>query len=169
MKRPVARSTALAVGMGLSILTGACRKAEPPAPGPAGTPPKVSINGRSWRVELATTVAQRWKGLSGRTELAPDAGMLFVYPAPDVLHFCMRGCYIDLDIAFLGPDLRVVATHRMKVEPDRAGRALYSSGVAAQYALEVRVGALAGADVRVGDRAFFSDGVPQAAKAEPAP
>lgn len=169
MRPPVARGIALAAAMGLSILTGACREEVPPAGAPPGEPLKVSINARSWRVELATTVAQRWKGLSGRPELAPDAGMLFVYPVPDVLQFCMRDCYVDLDIAFLGPDLRVVATHRMAAEPDRAGRARYSSGVPAQYALEVRAGALADADVRVGDRAFFSGGVPQAAKAEPDP
>ena len=122
-------------------------------------PPTVTINGTTWKVELATTTAQQYRGLSFRESLADDAGMLFVYPEPQVLRFCMRDCLIPLDIAMIGPDLRVLKVYTMQVEPDRAGRKPYSSVEPAQFALEVAGGALRRAAVRPGDRVTFSSNI----------
>ena len=129
--------------------------------------PAVTLGSRRWLVDLATTRQQRYTGLSERQHLGENVGMLFIYPQPKVLEFCMRGCYIPLDIAFLDADRRVVAMHTMAVEPDLAGRAVYSSDVPAQYALEVGAGQLARAGVHLGDRADFSPAIPPPAKAEP--
>ena len=94
--------------------------------------------------------------------------MLFIYPTPQPLEFCMRVCVIPIDIAFIDGDLRVVSTHTMAVEPDLAGRVLYPSGPAAQYVLEVAAGALAKAGVKPGDRVILQN-TPDAAKAELGP
>ena len=139
-----------------------CDKPSPP-------PASVTIGGRTWQVELATTVEQRYRGLSDRPKLAADAGMLFIYPRPQVLDFCMRQCLIPLDIAFIDADLRVVKTCTMPVEPYGLERATYSSAVPAQYALEVSAGALSAAGVKAGDTVKFSGNVPPAAKAQPGP
>jgi uncharacterized membrane protein (UPF0127 family) len=129
----------------------------------------VTINGRTWRVELATTEDQRYRGLSGRKHLAEDAGMLFVYSRPEVLEFCMRDCYVPLDIAFVDAYLRVVQTYTMAVEPDRAGREGYCSQVPAQFALEVPAGSLAKANVRIGDAVQLSEEALSAAKGQVGP
>jgi len=131
--------------------------------------PRVTIGQTTWTVELATTSEQGMQGLAGRPRLAEGTGMLFVFPRAQVRNFWMRGCLIPLDIAFIGPDLRVVKTHTMAVEPDRAGRVIYSSEVAAQYALEVPAGSLAAAGVAIGDRVTFSGPIGAAAKAQPGP
>jgi len=136
---------------------------------PPDARPRVRIRDRTWFVELATTGEQRYRGLSGRPALAEDAGMLFVYPYPRVLEFCMRGCDVPIDVAFLGADLRVVSIHQMRVEADRAGQEVYSSGRPAQYALEVRGGALRRAGVTVGDRAELLGDIPATAKADEGP
>jgi uncharacterized membrane protein (UPF0127 family) len=150
--------------LALAGLAGGCGgKPSPPA---AHT---VEINGRTWRVELATTPEQRYRGLSGRKRLADDAGMLFIFPLPEVQDFCMRECLIPLDIAFIGADLRVVKTHTMAVEPDRLGTVSYPSGLPAQYALEVPAGSLARAGVRVGQKVTFSPGIPSPVKAQGSP
>ena len=128
---------------------------------------KVTINGFTWVVDLALTEQQQYDGLSGREQLFQGTGMLFLYAEEQPLEFCMRGCLIPLDIAFLSADLRVVSMHTMEVEPDRLGRKGYSSGVPARYALEVPAGELARADVRIGSQATFSDGIPDAIKAAP--
>lgn len=133
-----------------------------PAPAPA-----VTIHGKTWQVELATTPQQRYRGLSQRSEMPDGKGMLFIYPAPGVLEYCMRLCLIDLDIAFIGPDRRVVQTYTMKVEPDGVGAVAYSSRAPAQWVLEIEAGALERAGVVVGDVVNFSAGVPEAAKAAP--
>ena len=146
-------------GLLLLLAGGSCRR--DPAPSAiSADPPRVQINGRVWSVELATTDFQRYRGLSGRTELAEDAGMLFIHPQPRKLEYCMRDCHIPLDIAFIDPDLRVVAIHTMKVEPDRVGRAPYGSGKAARYALEVPGGALGRAGVKIGQKVTFLGDVP---------
>jgi hypothetical protein len=119
--------------------------------------PSVTIRGHTWRVEIAATPAERHTGLSGRRHLAPDTGMLFVFPRGEPQSFCMRGCEIPLDIAFIGPDMRVLNTATMFVEADRAGRVPYGSKGAAQFVLEVNAGALKDAGVQAGDRVVFSD------------
>jgi hypothetical protein len=91
--------------------------------------------------------------------------MLFIYPAPEVMSFWMKGCLIPIDIVFLDSERRVVNTYEMAVEPGGEGRARYSSHVPAQYALELPGGTLRRAGIRVGDVAEFI-GVPDAATAE---
>ncbi|MFA6133289.1 MAG: DUF192 domain-containing protein [Phycisphaerae bacterium] len=111
----------------------------------------VSINGHTWKVELALTAEQQYRGLSGRHSLAPDAGMLFVFPEPIVADFCMRDCHIPLDVAFIDGASRVVRTCTMQVEGDRVGRIAYSSGKPVKYVLETAAGSLGQAGVKPGD------------------
>ncbi len=59
-------------------------------------------------VELADTPAERETGLMYRSELAEDAGMLFVYPRPTRCSFWMKNTWIPLDIAFLASDFSVL-------------------------------------------------------------
>lgn len=138
----------------------------PPAPA-ASAAPTVTIRGHSWRVEVAATAERRYMGLAGRRRLADNAGMLFVFPEPERLEFCMRGCLIDLDIAFIDAVGTVVSVHTMKAEPLRRGRKIYASSAPARYALEVAAGSLTARGVRPGDPVRFSPGIPFSAKAPP--
>ena len=131
--------------------------------------PRVTINNTTWRVELATTAKQRYRGLSGRRDLPAGSGMLFIYPSPRALRFCMRDCLIPLDIAFISSDRRVIATYTMSVEPDLAGRVPYRSTEPAQFVLEVPAGQLRQADVMPGSAVTFAGEIPDAAKAAPGP
>lgn len=137
-----------------------CRK--PPSP-------SVSINGRTWTVELALTEPQRSRGLSGRNTLDEDAGMLFLFPRPRVLQFWMYQCRFPIDIAFLDAKGTVIKTYTMEVEddPESPNIKTYPSVAAAQYALELRVGQLKKAGVKEGDVAVFSPAIPSPAKADP--
>ncbi len=130
---------------------------------------QVTINGRSWQVALAMTPQQRRDGLAGRTQIAPHEGMLFVFPSPGLVSFWMEGCLVDIDVAFIGPDMRVTAVHTMRAEPGGIGQAIYSSGLPAQYALEVRAGGLAAAGVKEGHSVLLSADIPSAVKAVPDP
>ena len=156
------RASAMVAAL-LAVACDGCREPKAPAP----RPPQVEINGRQWNVEIADTTRLRWIGLSYRARLAPNAGMLFVYPRPAVMDFCMRACEIPLDIAFIDSDRRVVKTYTMKVEPDRLGKVRYSSGQPVQFALEVGAGELARAGVRVGQQVHLLGEMPDPAKAEP--
>ncbi|MFP4355158.1 MAG: DUF192 domain-containing protein [Phycisphaerae bacterium] len=130
-------------------------------------PPTVTINGHTFQVELALTEPQRRTGLMGRTELAEDRGMLFVFGRAQPLSFYMKNCEIPLDVAFIDASKRIVKIHTMQVEWDRVGRRNYHSGADVQYALEVYGGVLEKLGIKEGDRVIFSDGVPPPAKADP--
>jgi uncharacterized membrane protein (UPF0127 family) len=93
----------------------------PTTPAPVAKLPteKVVINGRTFHLEIAADDVTRFRGLSGRTEIAPDGGMLFIFPRPSRLEFVMRDCPVPIDIIFLDGSGRVVATHAMLPEPPR--------------------------------------------------
>ena len=124
--------------------------------------PQVVINGHRWFVDLAATPAERYQGLSGRASVPDDVGMLFVFPDAAVRSFCMRGCLVDLDVAFIGDDWRIKTVHTRTVEPDLGEQKGYSSDVPVRYALEVAGGGLARAGVGVGDHVEFAGCLPPA-------
>jgi len=78
---------------------------------------RVEIGGEVFELELALTHATRFRGLSGREHIAPDGGMLFVFPREAERAFVMRECLVPIDILFLDPRGRVLNTHAMQVEP----------------------------------------------------
>ncbi|HGY91348.1 MAG TPA: DUF192 domain-containing protein [Planctomycetes bacterium] len=69
---------------------------------------KVVLAGMTVNVEIADNWETRGRGLSGRTRLGPNEGMIFLYPRADMRSFWMKGCLIGLDILFLDDDGRVL-------------------------------------------------------------
>ena len=140
-----------------------CRK-EPAAP-----PETVAIDGHVWHVELAVTPDQRHEGLAHRTTLPRDQGMLFIFEEAQPLEFYMLNCQMDIDIAFIDADHRVIRTYTMYPEPgvEEDNLKLYPSGRPAQFALEVGGGELVRAGVEPDQRVEFSAGIAGAIKAQP--
>ena len=103
------------------------------------------------RVELARTDEQRQQGLMGRTRLAANAGMVFLYPAPVRGAFWMKNTLIPLDIAFYDGRGRILRIMQMKpCTGDPC--ATYDPGVAYRAALEVNAGSFRRWGVRRGSR-----------------
>ena len=103
------------------------------------------------QVEVADDRDEMAKGLMGRTALAENAGMLFVYPEERELSFWMRDTLIPLSIAFMDGEGRIVDIQDMKALDDRPPH--YTSAEPARYALEVNKGFFDERGVEVGDRA----------------
>lgn len=55
-------------------------------------------------VEIADTEVNRERGLMYRTAMAPDAGMLFVYPREQAVAFWMKNTVLPLDMVFIRAD-----------------------------------------------------------------
>jgi uncharacterized membrane protein (UPF0127 family) len=129
---------------------------------PADGLERVRIGGETFRLELAADPETRRVGLMHRAELAPDGGMLFVFPGARERSFWMGHCRIDIDVLFLDARGRVTATHRMRAEapqgPDESDAAYrrrlprYPSRGPAQYAIELAAGSLDRLGVEPGDR-----------------
>ena len=114
------------------------------------------------RVEVASTPAQRQRGLMQRAALAPDAGMLFRFdpPAPAGQGFYMYRTLIPLDIAFLDEDGRILALRTMtpcESDNPRLCR-VYQAGTEYSAALEVNAGFFHQHGVEVGDRIRSASG-----------
>lgn len=61
----------------------------------------------NFTVELALTGRQQAQGLMFRTELGPDAGMIFPFSQPKFASFWMKNTVISLDIIFIRADGRI--------------------------------------------------------------
>ncbi|HTD48175.1 MAG TPA: DUF192 domain-containing protein [bacterium] len=94
------------------------------------------------RVELADTDDRMEIGLMCRTALDPDAGMLFLFPAPTSTPFWMKNTLIPLSIAFIDSNWHIVKIIEMATAPDPAQGpfATYRPDKPYRYALEVNAG-----------------------------
>ncbi|HUW24213.1 MAG TPA: DUF192 domain-containing protein [Patescibacteria group bacterium] len=115
---------------------------------------KVMVAGKTLEVEVAQTLAEREKGLSERTSLCSNCGMLFLFDKPGVYPFWMRKMYFDIDIIWI-KDSRVVeitagARCPAKEEFD-VPKTIYQSQVPVDKVLEVKAGWAAGNGIKVGD------------------
>ncbi len=108
--------------------------------------------------EPATTPQQQARGLMFRSELAPDRGMIFLFPDESPRGFWMYNTLIPLDIIWMNADRRIVfiSAHTPPCpSPNRAECPNYGGGFAAQYVLELAAGQAAGRRLKVGDRITF--------------
>jgi uncharacterized membrane protein (UPF0127 family) len=55
----------------------------------------------TFRVEIAADQPSQEKGLMFRKQMAPDAGMLFEFPKPQMEYFWMKNTVLPLDIIFI--------------------------------------------------------------------
>jgi uncharacterized membrane protein (UPF0127 family) len=108
----------------------------------------LTIKGNRIEAEVAATPEKQTQGLSFRTALHPDSGMIFVFENEQTLRFWMKNTYIPLAIAFI--DKQGVITDVMEMAPlDTETR--YQSSRPASYALEVNSGWFLIHNVKPGD------------------
>lgn len=130
------------------MITVSC--APPPPAGPRAII-TTTAGERVFRIEIADTEELRVRGLMGRTHLDEDAGMAFLWPEDTDTAFHMRETLLPLTAAFFAADGRILRTLEMvPCTADPCAR--YDPGTRYRGALEVKMGALERAGVRVGDR-----------------
>ncbi len=123
----------------------------PPAKAASGLPvERIMLGGESFDLEVAATEQSIAKGLSKRTEIPKNTGMVFVFPAGNERFFWMIDCFVDIDIAYLASDGTVVSVYTMKKEaPRQDGESnatyesrlkRYNSGPGVQFAIETPAG-----------------------------
>lgn len=100
-------------------------------------------------VEVARTADQHARGLMFRTALAPDAGMLFVYPREREVTMWMKNTLIPLDMLFATDDGRIT---RIVRDTTPMSTATIASGRPVRYALEVPAGTAERLGIARGDR-----------------
>ena len=109
---------------------------------------------RLFHVELADTPDQRARGLMFRRTLAPDAGMLFLFPPGDRPAMWMVNTWLPLDMLFVAADGRVVDVFARNTVP--RSRLTISSPHPARMVLELGGGTARRLGIEAGDRLSWS-------------
>lgn len=113
----------------------------------------VYLAGETLQVSVAATPEARTKGLSGRTGLAPDEGMLFVFDKDAKYQFWMKDMLFPIDILWLS-DRGEVQDIREKVSPDTYPD-VFVPNAPARYVLELPAGFVEAYSVKAGDIVRF--------------
>lgn len=115
----------------------------------------VVINNKKINVELADTQEKREIGLSGRTGIGKNEGMLFVFKDnPRATVFWMKGMLIPIDIIWI-KDNKVIKVDSGLKPPEsnvpEVQLSQYPSPGVVEYALEVASGYSEKNNIKVGD------------------
>jgi len=102
----------------------------------------------AFNIEIATTVAERAKGLMYRTELAPDAGMLFDFETDQQVYMWMKNTYIPLDMVFIRADGRIAS---IAANTTPLSTQTIESGAVVRGVLELPAGTAKAKGIAVGD------------------
>ncbi len=112
--------------------------------------PSVTLGGKRVRVTIADTPDARWLGLGGREALAPDEGMLFVFPVADRYGFWMKDMKFSIDIVWIN-DAGTIIDIETDVSPASYPTS-FTPEAPARYVLEVPAGFTKVYTVQKGDR-----------------
>jgi hypothetical protein len=108
----------------------------------------IAVGDAEFTVEIANTPEERQRGLMHRNTLAPNEGMLFVFPDDAPRAFWMKDTPLPLSIAYIdrrGTILEIYDMEPFSLETVR-------SRFAVRYALEVRQGRFTELGIVPGDR-----------------
>lgn len=106
------------------------------------------IKNTPYQLELAKTISQQATGLSGRTSLCSNCGMLFVFAYEDVWPFWMKDTLIPLDIIWLNKAGKIV--HYVNATELKSLKILKNS-TPAKYVLELNSGDFDKLKLKLGD------------------
>lgn len=116
-------------------------------------PSQVTIDNQTFSVELAKTTKDQEQGLSGRTTLPQDQGMLFIFKQAARYPFWMKGMKIPLDIIFIKDNKIVTIFQNVPVpkDPKATNLPVYISDQPVNYVLELNAGKAKASNFHNGD------------------
>ena len=118
----------------------------------------LKIGNHGIRAEVANTEDSRRQGLMFRDRLGDGAGMIFLYPVPEVTAMWMKNTRIPLSVAFIDRGGRILNIEDMAPFSEGA----HASRGEAAYALEVNRGWFSKRGIKAGDRVEGLDRLPPA-------
>ncbi len=93
-------------------------------------------------LQVASTQAERERGLMSVTKLRPHTGMLFSFDTDEAVTFWMKDTLVSLDMIFIGPDgtVRNVAARVPVVPRDLPDDKIPRRSGTAKYVIELAAG-----------------------------
>ena len=111
------------------------------------------INTTPVHLTYATTEAQRMQGLSGKSSLGADEGMLFVFDAPEEAGIWMKDMKFPLDIVWIDENYKIFDV-KEHATPESYPK-IFTPSAKASYVLEVNDGFLQKNQIKIGDPIHF--------------
>jgi uncharacterized membrane protein (UPF0127 family) len=96
----------------------------------------IKVGDKTVRMQLAVLPEEQERGLMERTDLAPDAGMIFIYRSTQRMTFWMHNTPTPLDIGYFTADGTLVEIYPMLPFDERT---VASRGRDMKYALEMNL------------------------------
>jgi len=121
--------------------------------------PRVSITTQDGRdigfvVEIADTPSRRAMGLQYRRDLAPDRGMIFLFPDETIQSFWMKNTPLPLDMIFIGSNRKIVGIVEQTKPFSLDAR---SVNMPSQFVLEINGGLSKRHGIKAGDSVRFEN------------
>jgi uncharacterized protein len=120
-----------------------------------GPVPTARLNGNNFSIEVARTLEQRNRGLSGREQLLPEQGMLFIHEQPGKYCYWMKDMKIAIDILWFDQSRKLIHIEQ------NASPASYPKNFCppsdALYVLEIRTGMAGFTRTKLGDELFLTN------------
>jgi len=112
--------------------------------------PRIELTAGMYRIqaEVAADQTNRMQGLMYRRAMAPQQGMLFVFPQEERHCMWMRNTFIPLSVAFLDREGQILNIEDMEPQSE----ANHCAVRPARYALEMNRGWFAGKGIKPGVR-----------------
>jgi uncharacterized protein len=107
---------------------------------------------QKFTIEVATTPEQMEQGLMFRKKLAPDAGMLFDFKAPQPAMMWMKNTLIPLDMLFVDARGQIVNIHERAVP---GSLETIGSGAPVRAVIELNGGTVSRLGIKPGDRVVY--------------
>ena len=111
------------------------------------------IKDRNFTLEIANTPYLLTKGLSGRTELCPSCGMLFIFKSETIQTFWMKDTLIPLDIIFIKESGQITDIYTANPESGKSDfqLTLYKSSQPTKYVIELNADTASKLNLKIGD------------------
>jgi hypothetical protein len=117
---------------------------------------KATLGGKPYTLILTTTDAQKEKGLSGRTSLPKDRGMLFTFEKADYYSFWMKDMKFPIDIIFLKESTIVTIHKNVKPSQDAQNLPLFRPEEPANQVIELNANQADTLGLKKGDKVQIS-------------
>ena len=116
---------------------------------------EIVVSGESFFVDIARSDAERARGLSGRSGLTQNEGLLFVFEYPDTYGFWMKDMLFAIDILWIDAEGAIVHIEK-NVFPETYPK-IFKPDMSATYVLEVNAGEVERLGLRQNDIVELGD------------
>ncbi len=119
--------------------------------GPLTVASKVAINNHTFHVATAKSQEEQQTGLSGRSSLPQDQGMLFLFEKSDYHNFWMKNMQFPIDILYIKDNKIISIIDSAEPAPDNSNPQIYQPEAPANRVLEINAGLSKKYNIKKGD------------------